>query len=146
MKAGPGLDALVDSKIMGFEHMTFERTPGQEPYPPTRIGFKRVPPYSTDIAAAWEVVNKLITDGVRLREGGQLHRQDFAVQFCGYDDERVWFAGWDGHSFTYGTTAPEAICLAALAALTQDRGALIAIAAHCVREVRRMDRARKDSS
>ena len=61
-------------------------------------------PYSTDIAAAWKVVEKL------------------GIWVCPSDNAHGWQAGWyyntdpGDTAGSYGDTAPRAICLAALAA------------------------------
>ena len=51
MEAGREMDALVAEKVMGLSYILFDGTdPHQE---------ELTPHYSTDIAAAWEVVEKL---------------------------------------------------------------------------------------
>jgi len=72
--------------------------------------FRRVPSYSTDIAAAWQVVEK-IKDVFRKQKPDW----DFAIVETG---ENHWLAGWlQYESFELsgeGKTAPLAICRAAL--------------------------------
>ncbi len=73
-----------------------------------------IPGYSTDIAAAWEVVEKLREDG-----------WSFHVDDVGFNDAtegqwRVMFTEattGNKHVFADGQTAPHAICLAALEAV-----------------------------
>ena len=103
MPAGRELDILVAEKVMGcyglFKHS--DGTPLCECH-----GLRPVPRYSTDIAAAWEVLKKL-PNGV----------------YVGYEKAAgAWCvaANWaDGEPFSwlsYGKTAPLAICRAALKA------------------------------
>jgi len=69
-----------------------------------------VPPYSTDIAAAWDVVEKLKGD-----EGVALNSGDFP------DYGEGWHCMFDYPHSAYADTAPLAICLAAL----KSRGVLL---------------------
>lgn len=103
MTVGPGreLDALVAEKVMGWSSEELDEDVGI-----------CVPRYSTDISAAWEVVEKL----------GEKFEQ-FDLQF-----------GWNTGRFvcgfgSFGTSrfestptefAPHAICLAALRAVGYD--------------------------
>lgn len=129
MKPGRELDALIAEKVMGwkwFSRSDFIRDPsdpGFTPwekrlYPP---GFKcewHVPPrgvqemqfdikpYSTDIAAAWEVVEKM--EGV----------WDICSRARGWVvGLAVRSEGSDKIVYAEGGTAPHAICLAALRAV-----------------------------
>ena len=96
MPAGRELDALVAEKVMGWDH-----------YPSKH---EIVPAYSTDIAAAWEVVEKMRSD-------------DWWAQIA-QDNTDIWDAKlWRGEPDrwfptmeTYGNapTAPLAICRATL--------------------------------
>jgi len=94
MKPGRELDTLVAEKVMGLNH---DKLDGYPAY------------YSTDIAAAWEVVEKLIPDCFLTLQ---------------------WIEGWEvshfepgpygGHMhLAHGDSAPHAICLAALKALEE---------------------------
>lgn len=124
MKPGRELDALVAEKVMGFRHYISSewkglvRTEGQisqiemhakfdEPISPLKF----VPPYSTAIEAAWEVIQECIRV-----------RKEFKLEWRREPDE-----GWecslelfdkiyDGpYNFTATSeSAPHAICLAAL--------------------------------
>lgn len=131
--AGRELDALIAEKVMGWKripvppdangHFAGEALMQTDPPPNFRwnplgkIPFDTwVPHFSTDIAAAWQVVEKLVAEG-----------------YCPallYDDEGHWGLFFDGVSqaeaqpesyvvFTtpaWADTAPLAICLAALKA------------------------------
>lgn len=93
MDAGPELDRLVAEKVMGCE-------PCGHPFCGPRTGHNMPAPYSTDIRAAWEVVDKL---GLFVGKG---------------------FFGWIASQNSYwldsetctADTAPLAICRAALKA------------------------------
>ena len=108
MPAGHKLDELVAQKVMGCKLMKFSdgfSCCGCENHPHdhgTHEGYNYIKPYSTDIAAAWEAVEKMIERGDRPR--------------LAY----VYPAGtWAFESFTipsYGETVPLAICRAALKA------------------------------
>jgi hypothetical protein len=113
MVVGPELDALVAEKVMNYrggEDISWDLS--QQPFRQT------VQPllYSTDIAAAWEVVDK-----VRARIPSQ-----FAIGCEGYP--LYWWARFVGPGLVPGMenygwheaqapTAPLAICLAALKAV-----------------------------
>lgn len=142
LPAGRKLDALIAEKVMGLEKVAphrqgfdgrsgwhddygfgdgYVRNPPkwpQEPRFPEDYNFQRVPPYSTDIAAAWDVVEKL----------GNWHGFDFLVwrtaeasQYHEGDWQAGWYeAGFDGpesRASAYAKTAPIAICRAALKAV-----------------------------
>lgn len=106
LKAGRELDKLIAEKVMGWNFSDA----AQAWYPPnlhplSNVLGHAIPSYSTDIVAAWKVVERLIKDG---------HACDVL-----YDH------GWSCHSDLrgrreYGETAPHAICLAALAIVDQE--------------------------
>jgi ABA sandwich protein len=76
-----------------------------------------VPPYSTNITAAWEVVEKLNRDGFHCRITTPFHPgQPF---FAGFTPHGM--TGWNGRPDHEGSggTAPLTICLAALGATSQ---------------------------
>lgn len=73
---------------------------------------------STDIAAAWLVVEKALPFLRLIRHGGRTHREWWSVNWspfvkCGLGS-RI-----DGEEIARGDTAPEAICRAALKAVQQ---------------------------
>lgn len=117
LSAGRELDVLVAEKILGWE-VGVSAQSGRYCLPPdsTRSEYaitwnnhdSKLPCYSTDIASAWQVVEKmrekgyevcigLVTDGV----------------FCRMDDEPGECAGRASVDWRDGST-PLAICLAAL--------------------------------
>lgn len=117
MEPGRELDALVAEKVMGLEitkiangHMWFRdgvtlRSP--------------IPHYSTDIAAAWLVVEKMSSDGwiheiTEHINDSQIKCAMFANRSGHYESyER----SWDDEQWAVSGTAPHAICLAALKAV-----------------------------
>ena len=107
MQPGPGLDAAV-AAALGRHHML--KGYGVPPeLPDARLieGCARIPKYSTDIAAAWLVVERLKAKGYDIE--------------IGYDSvDCSWVASFmKGEKWGIVTveTAPHAICLAALEAL-----------------------------
>lgn len=92
MKAGRELDALVAEKIFGWSKSDLEIN-------------EDISHFSTDIAAAWEVVERLRSRGYRFEVRSQ--PQGFWVYF--------------GEEMSAeAPTAPHAICLAALKAVGHD--------------------------
>lgn len=105
LKPGRELDALIAHKVMGLEvHNGFEVVgEGAFRAPSRAFPVKR---YSTDIAAAWEVV-----DSLRSRFEGFYWNLNET-----YDG--MWTVNfWPKGSELNGDTAPHAICLAALKAV-----------------------------
>jgi hypothetical protein len=106
MKAGRELDALIAEKVMGFDIV-----PG-----PGELGIKvnitecrRIPPYSKNIAAAWEVVKSF---GGRFEfslEEDQGELMPWIASFSRLDASDM--------ASAEAETAPHAICLAALRAV-----------------------------
>jgi hypothetical protein len=107
MKPGRELDELIAERVMGLQRgwLTSVRDDltGFEIY-----GGDSLQKYSTDIAAAWEVVEKLLADGWELTEAGYsrtTRKWDFTFgNGCSFDGPLC-------------DTAPHAICLAALKAV-----------------------------
>lgn len=115
MKPGRELDALVAEKVMGLE--PWPGRPGAfkaKVVPRGREPKPCLPPsYSTDIAAAWEVV-------------GKLNRWHFELtrlaDLCGWEYRCTMKSAWPGVSGEHaiGTSeisAPHAICLSAMKAV-----------------------------
>ena len=96
MTAGRHLDMLVGGHIMGYD-MT---RPEYFKYP---IG---MPHYSTDIGAAWQVIENLVERGMVVEMRAWAFGWSRAVVFSGIERHDV-----------EDITAPLAICLAALAAV-----------------------------
>lgn len=98
MIAGRDLDALIATKVMGL--------------PVWRDEYETIyPPYSVDIAAAFEVVEKLRAQGLTVTISTPLPD-------CKSWDVRGWNSQTNDNRFiAHADTAPLAICLAALKAV-----------------------------
>ncbi len=120
MQAGRELDALIAEKVMGWTDVT--KTPtmangldgmGLPPHdgPPKNRMFSSFPAYSTDIAAAFEVVEKVSAD----------YKWDFNCIYREPNDGKWAFGTYDRDGSFYprneAGTAPLAICLSALEAV-----------------------------
>lgn len=106
MESGRELDALVAEKVMGLKQIL---TPGGIEVGwsiSSKIGASSLKPYSTDIAAAWKVVEKL-----NLLDKNCLLHDEGKWSVCPFDGAATIYAGIDAE------TAPHAICLAALKAV-----------------------------
>lgn len=114
-KPGRELDALVAEKVMGLKPRNeFE---GNTVVPPHYTVYLRgntvyMPRYSTDIAAAWEVVEKMKEMGCVDIQA--LHGAHYQVQIDRYDG-KSWETAFV--ESTQGDTAPHAISLVALKAV-----------------------------
>ena len=114
VKPGRELDALVAEKVMGLRFVWRSQLTDHYGYNagvwtiPTKWGTmdltEEPPRYSTDIAAAWEVVEKMREDG-------------FLVAL--YRSAGAWIADTNP-GYGKSDTAPHAICLAALRAVGED--------------------------
>ena len=120
MVAGRELDALVAEKVMGMELLPLKEAPCPycgdemrfcgERSRCTTCGEWRYSPakeYSTDIAAAWEVVEKLKAGGFSLIAEWDAHDEMWYVVFSNVSSYKAGEAD----------AAPHAICLVALAAV-----------------------------
>lgn len=110
MKPGRELDVLVAEKVMGLADARVEGTLGAVYDFTGAQGMprKHVPCYSTEIAAAWEVVEKLAMKGRKV--------EVVAYQSKIGSDIQANFRVTIGTIEEYGP-APHAICLAALKAV-----------------------------
>ena len=107
------LDAQIAGIVMGFNlfnGLIVEEWPDVKGvYTP-----RKPKPYSTDILAAWEVVEKMQSEGWRLDISGSRY---FGPNMGGYEVQIVCASGVRGHYSAYEETAPMAICMAALKAV-----------------------------
>ncbi len=124
MKPGRELDALVAEKIFDAAVSWDTYAGGNHPKSPRLSGSEcpscgydghwdpdAVPDYSTDIRAAFEVVEKLRSMGHSVN----IESDDgYEVSFAGCDE-----AGFDTIDYGFADTAPHAICLAALKAIAR---------------------------
>jgi hypothetical protein len=112
LEPGRELDALVWQALNGQEVNVLKcRYVGGDiqPHAGYPAGHISPPHYSTDIAAAWEVVEKMLEaySGVEI----YLENERCEVHCDGARDE------WDDLVYIRGDTAPHAICIAALKAM-----------------------------
>jgi hypothetical protein len=122
MKPGRELDALIAEKVMGIKHpITIHRDKTAYQWGSATDEWEFLPEYSTDIAAAWKVVEKL---GLCVWPTEDAKWFAFQDRFDSSYGEEYWFGGENFLSrYVIADTAPHAICLAALKALeakTQD--------------------------
>lgn len=91
-------------------------------YSSTEAGFERVPPYSTEIGAAWRVVEHLTARGLENFPRGLFFELDGAAL------DRSWRAAFSCRKYEtavfegHGETPAEAVCRAALQALRPPAG------------------------
>lgn len=117
MKAGRELDALVGQKVMGWTRAYDRRLKGEwwsAPEDPQGF-YADFPEWSTDISAAWVVVEKMRERGFWFRMSTPFSLKGTTL-FGGFTSHNS--TGWNGRP-DYGhaaESAPEVICLAALKA------------------------------
>ena len=104
MPAGREMDALVAEKVMGWADINSNAALVGGLCDDKR-NWKPLPFYSTDIAAAWEVVEKI---------KGNYGNCRFITEWV--PKAKQWSCGGDGYDCGWGKTAPLAICRAALKA------------------------------
>lgn len=141
MEAGRELDALVAERVIGAKWYAFTDpgdtgtsrilrldsdargslrrgliVPAQMDEPiDSFYGYDGLPRYSTDIGAAWEVAEKMVSDGhVFIVKGDGLRTGDFSPR---------WTVLCDNLPRTDADSAPLAICRAALKAQLKERDA-----------------------
>jgi hypothetical protein len=103
--AGRELDALVAERVMGW----VQEEPQPHPVNSFAIYFGGPPPYSTDIAAAWQVVERMREQEYSIAlDSDTWLKHPYAVHFIG---------GNSGCVSCTADTAPLAICRAALKAV-----------------------------
>ena len=105
MPAGREMDALVAKNVMKLEFPVYEFDGYKHQYKPK--------PYSTNIAAAWEVVDKI-------------NSQESLYNFELSKDDKSWMCEWWSKEtqepiWATADTAPLAICRAALLAVMESR-------------------------
>jgi len=112
MKPGPELDAVVAERVMGIEGVNIINGPWGEKRAfyakESFLGSLMIDEYSTDLAAAWKLVEKL------------------APGIIAFDIRDEWTAcRMLGETFGIierkGDDVPHSICLTALAAMAHDR-------------------------
>jgi hypothetical protein len=114
MEAGIDIDMMIITKVMGYIRLPFPAMPTfQKPTPQGVIGIYELPRYSTNMVAAWEIVEKLTM-------GNSLF--DVCINPVPEDGGR-WWAMFILEPESYqqfsasASSAPLAICRAALLAV-----------------------------
>jgi hypothetical protein len=138
MPAGREMDALVAEKVMGEKlcagveawaavsgaicHGLLDGPNHINPTQPYRQDgrwtFAMVPTYSTDIAAAWQVFERLMD--IADEQNGRAKRIIWNTPFCLFRGEALWYVAYDYEHCEEagrGDTAALAICRAALKAV-----------------------------
>jgi len=117
MKAGIKLDKIIAEKLFGDRFEYHRKWKGYyRPWEEDPIAFEPCPRYSTDISAAWRIVEKLLQI---------LPHQDFHMEhWSDGDGDSGWqvstcFELGDWKKWVKAKTLPHAICLAALKAIRQ---------------------------
>src|SRR5574341_430621 len=105
LKAGRELDALIGWKLFGIRY-EFIYDDYMIPDPDDPIAYDVCPHYSTDIAAAWQVVEKLLT---------LVENQDIHIEHLAIEDENYWgvstcFELGEWKDWVRAETASLAIC------------------------------------
>ena len=107
--AGPYMDALVVTKVMGYEDLGSQLLAGVRYQKPTANGvdiLNTVPHYSTDIAAAFQVVETFDAWDIKKRiENGEV------IMCCYVYLDKTWYGGIED------INVPLAICKASLLAV-----------------------------
>lgn len=106
MEAGRELDALVAEQVMGLRYV-------QGPHP-------TIPRYSTDIAAAWHVVDKMGWSYCYFELGHQPFDAFSDGEGGDYPVSSYWYCSAEQEYRAEGASPPHAICLAALKAVGVD--------------------------
>lgn len=112
-------DAMVHQHVFGFDMVGFVTPKGYArnswvKEEENRTTWIDVPEYSTDISAAWEIVERLDAQRIRLSMSRFYNGIITGVPTCWGVDFSGDDAEWCG---TEAQTAPEAICIAALKAV-----------------------------
>lgn len=112
LKAGRELDALIGRELFGTNY-EFVYDDYMIPDPDDPIAYDVCPHYSTDIAAAWQVIEKLFT----LIQNQDIHIEHLAVEGEGYWGVSTCYELGEWKDWVRAETAPLAICIAALKAI-----------------------------
>jgi len=114
MKAGRKLDSLVSEKVFGEKYPFDKKLKDYyRPWVEDPIAYEPCPYYSSDIKAAWQVVEKLLS---------LLPNQDFHIEHWADGDISNWqvsscYQLGEWMDWVRAETLPHAICLAALKAM-----------------------------
>ena len=114
MQPGPELDAAVAAALGWGDFRRWGAVTPPYWQSPNGMMHHRLPEWSTDIAAAWQVVERLIADGFKVHL--DVTELGYRCVFEKGTLEEYWEHEYRIVGYT-GSTVPAAICLAALAAL-----------------------------
>lgn len=128
---GRELDAAVAERVMGWTNVHYDGPTDRIRYvwmgipPDGRTYNAEVSYFSTDVAAAMQVVDKMFADGWAVDMGRNIH------DVKGPDDWGAGFHGGNNRSGVYveeySESLPRAICMAALRVLEKHRAALATV-------------------
>ena len=107
---GPELDRAVAEGVMGFMPLVDERGDWCLVEPHVISACRVVPPYCSDIAAAWQVVEKVLERDARMQMGYSTWDYQALPWMCTFYSQKDIGSG-------RGVSASEAICRAALGAV-----------------------------
>lgn len=110
MNAGVELDKLVAEKVMGLKVVEDNEYPGEYLYLNEERDPRWIPEYSIDIADTWRVIEKLD------RAGWHVTLTWVGSWTSGINAWRCLFFSYENWGEATASTAPLAICLAALKA------------------------------
>lgn len=123
MKPSRELDAIIAEKIMGWGPIDIDlngNPVGINPLYPNKYKCHIIPKYSTSIAAAWEIIEKLKTMVLSIEVSiytkprtSQITSIEETCQ-CNIFEFKKEFEWWTPQFGVIGTTPAHAICLAAL--------------------------------
>lgn len=123
MKPGRELDALIAEKIMGWtKNITLDFYPTYYPSRPAQMNILGhiIPSYSTDIAAAWKVVEKLQSYNPFWESSDAFLGFELSPSI-GINGKHNWYCNFgDSTKGKYADTVSHAICLAALKIIAID--------------------------
>jgi hypothetical protein len=134
MEPGNELDVCILEKVFGFPakkvFKPYEESewlyfiPSGKPRRTHMIDAKPVPRFSRDIAAAWQVVERMHKQGFWCQMRTPFEADDASDFWAGFTPHST--TGWNGRPdyWTQATTMPHAICLAALACIQEQTNAL----------------------
>ena len=117
LQAGPQLDALIAEKVMDWASMCFTMMGAPVGIPPDGDLPRDIPHYSTDIKAAWEVVERVEADSWHFRLAGPKCRSAEGKIVDGHDALFLDLRSERLSAHAIAETPTLAICRAALKAV-----------------------------
>lgn len=111
---GPELDAEIARRVFGYEILPYRNADNSATFFADGALYRLTPGYSTDIAAAWQIVQKMHDDGWTVHLQCYTNPHDVRGWSCTF----VRPGAMGAVAVSYFSQAPLAICRAALDALT----------------------------